>query len=94
MADTLMAVGTCLAVAAVVTLAIQTLSWFRSGEWPNLIIGDVWFVSDLRSLPVDSDKARQFIDELLDVPLTEGLFAVAGLVVCLGGLVFVRRGGT
>ena len=87
-----MALGTCLAIAAVFTLGIQAFSWVRWGEWPNLIIGDVWGVSDLRSFPVDSDKARQFIDQILDIPLSEGLFVLAGLSVCLGGVIFVRRG--
>lgn len=90
--DTLMVLGTCLAIVAVVTLGIQGFYWFRWGEWPNLVIGDVWMVSDLRSFPVDSETARQFIDQVLDIPLSEGLFALAGVAVCLGGAIFVRRG--
>ena len=81
----------CLAVAAIATLGDQAFHWITEGVWPNLIIGDVWLVSELRSVPVESDKTRAFIDWLLDQPLSEGFFAVSGFLVGLGGLLFVRN---
>ena len=91
-ADTLITLGICVAIAAVVTLGDQAYFWIKDGLWPNLIAGNIWPLSELRSLPVDSDNARAFIDWILDVPLSEGLFALAGVLVCLGGALFVRRG--
>jgi len=81
----------CLAVAAIATLGDQAFHWITEGVWPNLIIGDVWLVSELRSVPVESDKTRAFIDWLLDLPLSEGCFVLAGVMVCLGGMLFVRQ---
>jgi len=81
----------CLAVGAIITLGDQVFHWFVEGVWPNLIIGDLWLLSGLRALSVDSDKAQAFIDWLLDQPLSEGFFAVAGFLVGLGGLLFVRN---
>jgi hypothetical protein len=83
--------GMCLAVGAVATLGDQAVHWVMEGVWPDLIIGDVWVVSGLRALPVESDKARAFIDWILDRPLSEGCFALAGTMVCLGGVLFVRN---
>ena len=90
-ANLFIVLGLCLAVGAVFTLGDQALHWITQGEWPNVIIGDVWMMSGLRALPVESDKARAFIDYLLDLPLSEGCFALAGLLVCLGGVLFVRN---
>jgi len=90
-ANFLITLGMCFAVGAIATLGDQAFHWIRGGVWPNLIIGDVWLVSELRALPVESDKARAFIDYLLDLPLSEGFFALAGAMVCLGGLLFVRK---
>jgi len=83
--------GMCLAVGAVAALGDQALHWILEGVWPNLIVGDVWLLSELRALPVDSDKTRAFIDWLLDLPLSEGCFVLAGVMVCLGGVLFVRN---
>jgi hypothetical protein len=90
-ANLFIVLGMCLAIAAVGTLGDQALHWITQGEWPNLIIGDVWMMSGLRALPVESDKTQAFIDFLLDVPLSEGCFALAGVMVCLGGVLFVRN---
>ena len=48
-------------------------------------------MSGLRALRVDSDKTRDFIDWFLDVPLTEGLFTLAGVMVSIGGLRLLRK---
>jgi hypothetical protein len=82
----------CFSIAAVVTLGDQAFFWIRDGLWPSLIVGYIWPLSELRSLVVDSDNARRFIDWILDVPLSEGLFVLAGFLVCIGGALFVRRG--
>jgi hypothetical protein len=81
----------CLAVGAIATLGDQAFHWIMEGVWPNLIVGDLWLLSGLRSAQVDSDKTRAFIDWLLDQPLSEGFFALAGLMVGLGGVLFVRN---